>query len=452
MSSGAAAARKLPPIEPPSNRQARPVTTSVPKRPVGRGEAPPGRGSRYSQRKLPTTGAPAPRLSHQTADPSIEAIDGRVPTPPDRPASAAIKLGAGLQRDASTPRFYHLSNHALFLDGGDAQRTLGLERVPGRPSPLGKILGPSQALEDWDDEVRPEVRDPLYALGEDTLRLIFTNCCNVALRAAQAVDKLSNALATKILQERAELAAQSKSYSSPVVRKPPSELVASWCMGTQAAASLQLSADGRTLTRDARNGWATGYLSHYMTRGVTTVGLVFEQLSGEACVGLLTRNFTAFETMPHESRHAIVVDAVTGRLHFKGKHNGMLALPQPAHRLKARAVNGWQRTASALRRQKVLRSGARLQIRVDMQARECTFEVRACHTPDLSSLSPSLTLSDPTLSPSPHCPSCSTRAGPLWLIAAWSSTGSRTKSRCVWAWARAAASCAWLAYERKTTT
>eukprot|EP00966_Prymnesium_polylepis_P187945 4356891-Prymnesium_polylepis.1 len=62
--------------------------------------------------------------------------------------------------------------------------------------------------------------------------------------------------------------------------------------------SLQLSADGRTIGRDAPGGWATAFLSHFMTSGVTTVGLIVEHLAADACIGLVTRNFPAFEQVP----------------------------------------------------------------------------------------------------------------------------------------------------------
>ena len=110
--------------------------------------------------------------------------------------------------------------------------------------------------------------------------------------------------------------------------------------------------------------WVNSFQKEMMT-----IGILFESLSGAACIGVVGINFLASDGVgsggqasPLCSRHAIVVDAVSGGLYVKGARTPM-ALP------RERVLRpGEERTP-------ILGSGSRLNIILNMATREMTVEL-----------------------------------------------------------------------------
>ena len=125
-----------------------------------------------------------------------------------------------------------------------------------------------------------------------------------------------------------------------------------------------LSEDRTRLTRaaDGHTGWSTMLVDRWVSRDVFTVGLVIEELNGPCCIGAFGLNHgvgDGLDQPPQRSRHAIVVDADSGRLHFKGRETRMI-LPRARSRCGTKGP--------------VLFSGCRLNVIVDMQRREMHLE------------------------------------------------------------------------------
>jgi hypothetical protein len=173
---------------------------------------------------------------------------------------------------------------------------------------------------------------------------------------------------------------------------------------------VHISPDRLLIWRDpGQQGWTTCIVDRWHSHEVLTVALIIEKLSGPMCVGVVGLNYqkdharggdepvlprrrgsagrsvgarwaaaadalassaASWEgSSPLErSSHAIVCNAYSGRVFFKGHRHEYLAIPQP------RVLKG-----SAKSKGMLLRDGCRLNVIVDAKARTLRFELLAQH-------------------------------------------------------------------------
>ena len=173
---------------------------------------------------------------------------------------------------------------------------------------------------------------------------------------------------------------------------------------------VHISPDRLLISRDpGQQGWTTCIVDRWHSHEVLTVALIIEKLSGPMCVGVVGLNYqkdharggdepvlprrrgsagrsvgarwaaaadalasaaASWEgSSPLErSSHAIVCNAYSGRVFFKGHRHEYLAIPQP------RVLKG-----SAKSKGMLLRDGCRLNVIVDAKARTLRFELLAQH-------------------------------------------------------------------------
>ena len=173
---------------------------------------------------------------------------------------------------------------------------------------------------------------------------------------------------------------------------------------------VHISPDRLFIWRDpGQRGWTTCIVDRWHSHEVLTVALIIEKLSGPMCVGVVGLNYqqdharggdepvlprrrgsagrsvgarwaaatdalasaaaSCEGSSPLErSSHAIVCNAYSGRVFFKGHRHEYLAIPQP------RVIKG-----SAKSKGMLLRDGCRLNVIVDAKARILRFELLAQH-------------------------------------------------------------------------
>ena len=115
---------------------------------------------------------------------------------------------------------------------------------------------------------------------------------------------------------------------------------------------IQLDSETTTVSRRCQSGFGVQLADAWFTKDITTVAIECHELTDDAYIGLVGRNYNPCEWTGKlsESPHAVVLHAGTGRASHKGSG-----------------------TTFVLRK---LRSGTRLVLTIDMQKREVTFELK----------------------------------------------------------------------------
>jgi hypothetical protein len=322
--------------------------------------------------------------------------------------------------DASASFFFRPDPLLLTMANGEAAHA-----ASPLPRPRTSVL----VLPPLDDDMDAELHDTaelnlLDYLTDDILELILHACPASTLRECKAVDKRTHEIAKRLLQApkfqlRRSLFGGGRKTLRDAARRvldakfvppaPPTDRLVSVSLrlsrgggddvggggaddGADGGVRLRLSApprvrlsdDRTTLTKPAGGGWATILMDKWANsfqKEVVTVGLAFERLSGPACVGVVGLNFLASravgggggggvgEAAPLDSRHAIVIDSVTGALRVKGASTP-LALPRERVLRPGEA------------RSPVLGSGSRLNVILNMATREMTIELLKSHSAD----------------------------------------------------------------------
>uniref|UniRef100_A0A6T7ZIV2 Uncharacterized protein n=1 Tax=Prymnesium polylepis TaxID=72548 RepID=A0A6T7ZIV2_9EUKA len=123
-----------------------------------------------------------------------------------------------------------------------------------------------------------------------------------------------------------------------------------WCSGKLGAA-VTLSGDQRVCSRSSTSGWGVQLASEWLTKDIHTVALACEQLDGDAFIGVVGRNFypSDWDVPLSQTKHAVAMDVKTGRFTHKGANTSFVLRP--------------------------VKSGARLNVVIDMQIRELTIEL-----------------------------------------------------------------------------
>jgi len=123
-----------------------------------------------------------------------------------------------------------------------------------------------------------------------------------------------------------------------------------WC-DAKLGASITLSGDMSVCERSSQTGWGVQLASEWLTKDITTTALSCDQLEGEAYIGVVGRNFfpSDWNVSLGEVKHAVAINASTGRFSVKGANTSFVLRP--------------------------IKSGARLNVIVDMQVRELTLEL-----------------------------------------------------------------------------
>ena len=248
---------------------------------------------------------------------TLTAIDSPVallPTPPP-PSSSRSSNSSSSSRSS---KFFFKANASLF----DGDRVAVLRpplRLPALSdvNPLRSSLPFPPLLPPLDDD--DEMSDmPLPELDADVLRLILQACPTNTLRDAKAVDKRTHRIAAELLRQRGSrfprvLFGSGRCHDRRAAHR---ELPARWTHAAPAAGSsieetgVRLSMDRTTITRPAgTSGWSTCLIDQWLSKDVCTIGLVFEELSGPACIGVVVR-YMAIE--PNPSRAASRVAHDTG--------------------------------------------------------------------------------------------------------------------------------------------
>ena len=345
-----------------------------------------------------------------------------VPTPPVQPQSTASRgfkrpaRAAGpsssdlrpLSRSDASASFFFRTDPLLCMDSGQHLQAL----KPARLGASALVLPPLE-----DDGMDAELLDTstpqnlLDHLTDDILHLILDACPASTLRECIAVDKRTHDLAKRLLRSpkfqlrrslfgggrqalreaaRRVIDAKFARPPSPPATRPEKSVHAALSLDHGAGVRLELTppppppppppraslSEDRTVFRKlaggVRGGWSTMLMDKWVNsfqKEMMTIGILFESLSGAACIGVVGINFLASDgggsggqASPLCSRHAIVLDAVSGGLYVKGARTPM-ALP------RERVLRpGEERTP-------ILGSGSRLNIILNMATREMTVEL-----------------------------------------------------------------------------
>ena len=125
--------------------------------------------------------------------------------------------------------------------------------------------------------------------------------------------------------------------------------------------AMVLSADRLTVSRDA-GGWGAQISDTWISKDVTTFALSMESVTEDTCIGIVGRNFNSspgWDAPLVEHKWAIVLRAGDGKVFHKGRGTSFILKP--------------------------LESGARLNVVVDMQLREMTYELLGEETENIIS-------------------------------------------------------------------
>ena len=279
---------------------------------------------------------------------------------------------------AATPKFFFRDAHELLSSDGDALSDIG--------SPSSVTTSP-WLLDDEDDELLDTLLLPAE-LNEDVLRRILVFCQASTLREVKAVDRRTHRIVAELLRDPRRfprLLFSSLANGGAARRAAHRELPARWgkaIIGATSAAavvSLRASTDVTTgagavrlrltarptadvgLERtcfsrsSAATGWVTCLVDRWVSREVFTCTMHIEQLGGEACIGVVGRNFAdPSGCSPLRSRHAVMIEGRSGKVYVKGRATG-LALPDAptlpwsaeiAKRADGRCAAGWQQLAA----------------------------------------------------------------------------------------------------------
>lgn len=288
---------------------------------------------------------------------------------------------------AATPKFFFRDAHELLSSDGDALSDIG--------SPSSVTTSP-WLLDDEDDELLDTLLLPAE-LNEDVLRRILVFCQASTLREVKAVDRRTHRIVAELLRDPRRfprLLFSSLANGGAARRAAHRELPARWgkaIIGATSAAavvSLRASTDVTTgagavrlrltarptadvgLERtcfsrsSAATGWVTCLVDRWVSREVFTCTMHIEQLGGEACIGVVGRNFAdPSGCSPLRSRHAVMIEGRSGKVYVKGRATG-LALP-----VTRRPCRGAPRSQSGPT-DGALRAGSSLQLVINMTLRE----------------------------------------------------------------------------------
>ena len=361
------------------------------------------------RRPRATVPPPEPPATRRTVSTVNRNKPNGSPPPPQDEARApeVAPPPTGLVRSPSRAKYFFAMDPLSLFDATASSSSSTTTRLPA--------LAPLPPLDDDFDVLVPSTPlGPLEVLGDDLLRHILERCPASTLREVKAVDKRTHTIAKSLLRSvrrfprvlhgggaaklrHAAHAMLPVRWSVPASTMahangdgPPrvirATLVRNQHHNTSSrypvrlrlrpfAAPAMLDAARTTVHRGSSSGWSTVLIDRWVSRDILTIGLEFERLGGAACFGVVGLNFGSRhggsgggsllgEAPPYSSRHAILVDAASGVLHFKGRVSP-LALP-PARVMCV---------ASGERRPPRLRSGSRVNLIVNMGRRELTVEL-----------------------------------------------------------------------------
>ena len=374
--------------------------------------------------------APAPPIERNAKEPRAIKLappprTNKIPTPPESPSGA--KANPFKSRSDRSSKFFFSDAAELFGgDGGSPDVDAGSSILPPLPSssaapchlPMPFLAAGQLAplLDDEDGAGAP----PFSELDDDLLLKILRACPASTLREVKAVDQRTHRMARDLLRQPGRF---HRAFTGAGRRRAHRELPARWAAPALACPdAVRLSADRLCIRRvPSSRGWATSIVDRWHSKEVLTAAFVIEELAGPACIGIVGFNYKMDLLHEHEagggepaaderaaaaasaasacgsfgaavsaataaamgdgdaplerSRHAIVCDARSGRLFFKGHRSPYLALPLPLDRARRRL--GAPRPAGAAG--PLLRGGCRLNVVVDACARTLRLELLSQH-------------------------------------------------------------------------
>jgi len=165
---------------------------------------------------------------------------------------------------------------------------------------------------------------------------------------------------------------------------------AQW-MSSKLGQGMCIGGDGALLSRGSAEGCSTALCDAWLSKDITTVGLVIEEAGTDVFVGVVGRNYlhASWDEPLHSTRHGVLVEVSTGRLFYKGSR---LDFPMLSP----------------------LKAGTRVNLVIDQQQQALTVQVLA---PD-DSVAMDVTLEAEKRIPAEVAVAVSMRAGAVRLVGA----------------------------------
>lgn len=116
-------------------------------------------------------------------------------------------------------------------------------------------------------------------------------------------------------------------------------------------AGMCLSGDTSTISRTCSSGHSVQLGDTWLSRDITTIAMCCSEVTEDTFIGVVGRNFypSSWEVSLAECSHAVSVNAREGRVTHKGSNTNFVLVP--------------------------FKSGAKIQLVIDMQLRELTIEL-----------------------------------------------------------------------------